>query len=349
MNQATWLQSRKIIVLEKLTYKNIMEEVTAHNYFGGKKMNANMVTAKYEAIFPFDILMEERVSEDLSYEWKGLGEAVLYTPELVDIKKLKEGHYGSRLRIDVTLDINKKPAEFKLDRFFAEKCIELLSSFLLEVWFHTEAPDIDPHLHPIFITCKYYDSTGSLFINPDTGQSGYEAPFPRGVVLNKDGWKAVATNLLASKRRDLAKVLLLNAKRMKYVNHPEIAVLLATIACEYKVRYVCDLLAKKKKVPEKLWNTVAQKLRPRFTEYQQIMMSLGIASVKSSSDPKIRALANTLEDLFGHRNMIAHRGSIQGYKGKQFTANEFFAIAEADIEVAKQFVSWLDLQVASVK
>jgi hypothetical protein len=315
----------------------------------GNKMNANMVTAKYEVMYPFDIVLEEKVSEAIAYTWKGLGEGVIYAPELIDIKKLKEVHYGSRLRLDVTLDINKKPAELKLDTFFAEKGIEALTRFLIEVWFYTKKPDIDPHIHPTFIACKYYDSTGSLFINPDTGQTSYEAPLPRGVVLSKDGWNVVATNLLADKRTGLDEALLLEATCMKYMNRPQIGIILAAIACEYKVKHVCDILAKKKKVPEKLWNAVVEKLRPRFKEYQEIMRSLGITLMSSSSDPKIKALPSRLGDLFQHRNWIVHRGSIQGYKGKEFTANEVFLLAEHGIETAEQFVGWLDSQEALVK
>jgi hypothetical protein len=81
-------------------------------------MKNNMVTAQYTAIFSYDILMQEKVSEAISLHWEGLGEAVIIAPELIDINKLKEGHYGSRQRIDVTLDISKKPDATGLDTFW---------------------------------------------------------------------------------------------------------------------------------------------------------------------------------------------------------------------------------------
>jgi hypothetical protein len=322
--------------------------VNAYHPSDENKMSVNLITAKCEAIFPYDILMGEKVSGALSYEMRELGEVVIHAPELADINKLKEGHYGSRLRIDVTLDINKKSAELPLDRFFTEKCLSVLSAFLIEVWSYTKAPEIDPHLRPIFFKCRYYDSTGSPYINPDTGQSSYEKQLPRGLVLSKDTWDEVAANLLAGKRRDLAEIALLNARCMQDLNRPEIAILLAAITCEYKVKHTCDLLAKKKKVPVKVWNAVVDKLRPTFREYQEIMRSLGITSMRSSSDPKIKALPHRLDELFKHRNQIAHRGSIQGYKGKQFAAKQVFSLAKADIETAEQFVSWLDMQQGAI-
>ena len=311
-------------------------------------MQANMVTAEYDAIFPYDVLMNEAVTEAITYEWPGLGKALIYAPELVDIKKLREGHYGSKQRIDVTLDIKQIPTTSKLDSFFAEKCITVLSSFLLEVWFHTKAPQVDPLLQPIYITCKYYDSTGSPYINPDTGKSSYEAQLPRGVILSKTSWNEIAANLSSGKPRDWAETVLLSARSMRYVNRPEMAILLSAIACEYKVKHLCDLLAKRSKVPQNLWHTI-EKLHLRFTEYQDIMRSLGIASMKRSPDNKIRALPKRLETLLGHRNIIAHRGTIQGYKGKIYDSKEFFSLTDADIETAEQFVSLLDVQQAAIK
>jgi hypothetical protein len=218
----------------------------------------------------------------------------------------------------------------------------------LEVWFYTGAPEIDPHLNPIFISCKYYDPTGSPYINPETGKSSYESQIPRGIVLNKDGWKTVVTNLLKGKKRNFDEIALLNARCMQNINRHEIAILLAAIACEYKAKYLCDLLIKKKKVPVQVWNVVVDKLRPRFIEYQEIMRNLGISSMRSSSDPKIKALPRRLENLFQHRNQIAHRGSIQGYKGKRFTGTQVLDLAKVDIETAEQFVTWLDLQKVAV-
>ncbi len=209
----------------------------------------------------------------------------------------------------------------KLDQFFFEKCAEALGSFLSEVWLTSKKPeDIDIHL--VYIACKYFDSTGAQFVNPDTGKSSYEQVIPRGLVLSKDDWKEIADNLAAGKLRDLNQILLLNAKCMLYENRPEIAILLAAIICEYKTKYICDILANKNKVPKKLWNTMVEKLRLSYSEYQAIMNSLGITSTKTSCDPKIKALPGKLQNLFEHRNRIVHVGSIQGYKNKLYKAIE---------------------------
>ncbi len=49
-------------------------------------MNVNIITAKYEVEYPYSILMQEAVTENLHFEWNGLGEAVIHAPELVDSK-----------------------------------------------------------------------------------------------------------------------------------------------------------------------------------------------------------------------------------------------------------------------
>ena len=308
-----------------------------------RQMNMNMVQAKYEAVFPFDILMKETVSKDIVMKWEGLGQAVIHAPELIDSKKLKEGRYRSRLLADVTLDVDTKPADLSFDRFFGEKCIEALIAVLIEMWHHTKALTLDPHLPPIFAHCDYYDSTGSPFVSPDTGRSSYEEQLPRGMVLSRNDWKTVGDNLATGKRRNLDETLLLDAMAMYAANRPELAIVLVAMACEHKVKYVCTRLAEKKGIPNEFWDMLVNKMRPPVRRYyEDIMVELGVSPIDSS-------LLKRLKQLFDHRNNIAHFGTIRGYASAPITPEELFSLADLDIRTGQQFLRWLDLQETTLK
>jgi hypothetical protein len=297
-----------------------------------------MVQAKYEVICPFDILMIETVSKDIMLKWEGLGEAVIHAPELLDPNKLKEGSYRSKLFVDVTLDTGAKPAEVELDVFFVEKCTEALVHFLLEIWHYSRQATIDPFIHPVYISCRYYDLIGSPFVNPDTGESSYVRQYPRGIVLDKQDWDAIINNLATGKVRDLAEWTLLQSKSLKQNNRFEIAILVAAIACEYKVKSVCTRLAEKKGVPNEFWDMLVDKMRPPvWRYYEDIVVALGMS-------PMSKSLSEKLKQLFSHRNKIAHLGTITGYSDKPLTGKEIQALAEEDIQTAEQFVRWLDTQ-----
>jgi hypothetical protein len=305
-------------------------------------MNTKMVEAKYEVIFLFDIMLGEKVSKDISVKWEGLGEAVIHAPELLDPKKLKEGSYRSKLLVDVTLDTDARPAEVELDVFFVEKCTQALVLFLFEAWHYSSTPAVDPFIHPIYISCQYYDLTGSAFVNPDTGKSSYERQYPRGIILDRQDWDAIINNLATGKVRDLAERILLEARCLEYTNRFEIAILVAAMACEYKVKSVCTRLARKKGVPNEFWDMLVDKIRPPvWRYYEDIIVVLGMS-------PMSKSLSEKLKQLFSHRNKIAHFGTIRGYSDKQLTGKEIQALAGEDIQTAEQFVSWLDSQEVAI-
>ena len=310
----------------------------------------NNVTAKYEIVFPFEIMLSEKSDNLLEFHYEDIGKVVIHPPDLIEGRTSVKGRYDAGVFIDVTLDINKKPAIDNFDLWFFSKCAEVMPSYITTVWLHSKLTGIDPYVQPLYIKCQYFDDLDKAFPNPETKLSTYEKSLPQGLVLSKDEWINVGDSMIANEQINLGEVLILNAKMMLSQNRFDIAIIFAAIACEYKVKAVSTNIARKKGIQTELWDVIVQKLRPRVSQYyDDIMPCLGIMPLKSSADVAIKALPGKLEDLFQDRNKIAHFGTSAGYKGETKSGLDMKSLANEHVQTADQFITYLSTQEALAK
>lgn len=306
-------------------------------------MSTTMITGKFEAIFPFDLMLKGQVSNSIRLNWPGLGHAELLPPDNVEDRSLECGQYGSKMRMIVSLDIGKKPAELKIDQFFIHKFIDLSFTFLTESWIHTRMPEIDPYVGPKYIKVEYFNEQGTPFTNPETGKNYHEEHIPRGVILEVTDWDEITDNLVNNKIRDLGEHFLLNAKYMKYVRRYDFSIILCAIACEYKVKLCCDTLISKKRFNRGLWSTLTKSARPGpgvMEYYNKIITQLSGSSPKNSTDAQIKELPKRLQTLFKDRNRIMHTGML--FKGLNITPNQVNQKVDEHIETTELALRWLN-------
>ena len=302
-----------------------------------------MITGKFIAFYPYDILMKGDVSTSIRLSWPGLGEAILYPPENLNKKKLECGQYRSKMQMDITLDMNMRPSGYNFDQFFISKFVEFAYAFTSEAWFHTKIPEIDPYIGPRYIRVEYFDEGGSPFVNPKTGKNYYEEHIPRGAILEEADWQEITNNLVNGKVRDFGEHFLLNAKYMKSIRRYDTAIILCAVACEYKVRRCCDVLASKKKFDLGLWEMLVNSLRPRVMDYyNKIVPQLASSSMSASSDHRIRELPKRLQKLFEDRNRIMHTGML--YRGTKIKPKKIIQLVDKHIETTELVLNWLDSQ-----
>lgn len=308
------------------------------------------ITAKYEIVFPFEIMLSEESDRLLEFSYQSIGKVIIHPPDLINNRSSVKGRFGASVHIDVVLDIDKKPINDDFDLWFFSKCAEIMTHYVATVWLHSKLTGIDPYVQPIYIKCQYLDDQGNAFINPVTNQSLYEKSIPQGLVLSKDEWINVGNSLISNEQIDLGEVLILNAKMMLSQNRFDMAIIVAAIACEYKVKASSTNIAMKKGVPKELWDVIVEKLKPRASQYfDDIMPSLGINPLKNSTDPNIKKLPSKLEALFSDRNKIVHFGTSAGYKGTTKSGLDMQSLATEHVQTAEQFIMYISSQEALIK
>lgn len=305
---------------------------------------ATRIIGKIEAIYPYDISLNEGVETAIKCSGPQGSQAIIYPPEKRENINIQNGRYLSKMRMDVTLDIDKKPVDKKLDQFFIQVFVEAAHTFLEETWLHTKLPNIDPYIPPQYVRIEYFQEDGSPFTNPETGNNYCEENHPPGIVLEKSDWEDICNNLSIGKRRDISEEWLCNARNMKYERRWDVAILLCAIACEYKVKRLCSLIMKRGEVPEELWETIVFDIRPRvMTYYEKILPRISSNSIKLPNDLKRR-----LNKLFTDRNKIVHTGLITTIMGNQPSADKIIRITDKHIQTTQKVIDWIDSQIANL-
>jgi hypothetical protein len=290
------------------------------------------ITAKYEIAFPHEVLAVEEIKGLTLLKTDHQMEITVKPPELRDESRLQMGRFGSLLRLDVTLDIDKKPGRQLLDVYFWDKCASFLTTFMLQLWVMTKTDNIDPFQAPIFVKWSYLDSAGNEFVNPETGKSTSEANYPCWVGLTRKTWKEVIDSVVNPKYIDEANIWLLHAKRALKTNHHDQAIIYAAIACELSIKRLADKLAKEGEVGEELWGYLTDMVRPRVMTYlHNVIPALGGDSLRKSN----KKLLGEVERLFEHRNKLVHHGYQRGVK-------EIVRYAPRSIQVSEQVLNWVE-------
>lgn len=307
------------------------------------QMDNGLVIGKIEATYSYDLLLRDDVESGIRLSWPGMGKAELYPLDKLEHSKLHHGQYGSKIRMEVTLDLSKKPAKYSIDQFFLAKFSEFAYLFTFEAWLHTRISDIDPHIEPRFIKIEYFKEDGTPFTNPETGKPSYEEDVIRGAILEKKDWEDITNNLVAQRKRDLGEEFLQNAKYMKSVRRYDAAIIFCAIACEYKVKFCCDFLASRNGINSKLWEVLIKNLHPRVMYYyKKILPELLQAKISDLNDGQFEELLQRLEDLFEDRNRIMHTGML--FKGTKINPDEIIKTIDKHIETTELSLSWLNEQ-----
>lgn len=300
---------------------------------GGEEEGSGMkkITAKYQIALPHEVLAVEEIKDLALLQMGSQMEIAVKPPELRDESRLQMGRFGSLLRLELTLDIDKKPVGQLLDLYFLDKCTRFLATFILRLWITTETDRIDPFQAPIFIKWSYFDSAGNEYVNPETGKSTSEAHFPCWVGLTRKTWEEVIDSIVNPTYIDEAKVWLLHAKRALKTNHPDQAIICAAIACEVSIKRLADKLAKEGETQEELWRYLTDKVRPRVMTYlQNVIPTLGGDNLPKSNKKLFRAV----ERLFEYRNKLVHHGYQRGVKG-------MLKYAPKGIQVSEEVLNWV--------
>jgi len=292
----------------------------------------NKVTAKYEVAFSHEILATEDIKVPARLKMGDQAEITIEPPELVDKNRLQTGRFNSLLRLDVTLDIDKKPGGQLLDVYFWDKCTSFLTAFILRLWITTGTDNIDPFQPPVFVKWSYFDSAGKEYINLETGKAKDEIHFPSWVGLTRVLWDRVIDDMVKGIPVAEERLWVLFAKRALTTNHHDQAVILAAIACELSIKRLADRLAKDKKVKKELWNYLVDAVRPRVRTYLQNIIPALDGQKLSKNDKKLFA---GVERLFKYRNRLMHRG----YQGRPREIHDY---APQGVAVAEQLLRWVE-------
>jgi len=307
----------------------------------------NPITAKFNIQMQFEILMEEEEDRPIVDLRVAGREVKLYPPPKIEKGKLERGRFGSSIRLDITLDIDRKPPTVKFGDFFIECGLEWLANFLVALWFQTGSADLDPLAPPLYARCDYYDDKGNLFKNPDTGLTYFEYHGPLGAVISKAGWEQLSTNLQQGTAYSFSRYYILKSKKALRSNSFPEAILLAALACEVSIKEAATKLAQKRGLPEEFWRTVIEDIRPHLiTYFDDILPALGAESLEHPKKERktTRALRKNLLDLFRYRNRVAHLGRIEGFERKWMTADEQRSLADHLIKIAEEAISWAERQ-----
>lgn len=307
----------------------------------------NLVTAKFDIQMPFEILIEEEENRPILDLRVPGRKAKLYPPSKIEKGQLERGSFGATIRLDITLDIDKKPPAQQFDQYFVEDGLKTLSDFLVALWFQTGSEDLDPLAPPLYLKCAYYDNKGNPFKNPDTGLTYFEYHGPRGTVISKAGWEQLVTNLQQRTAYSFSRYYILKSKKAFRDNSFPEAILLAALACEVSVKEATTRLAQERGLPEEFWRTVVEDIRPSvMTYFDDILPALGADSLehpkKNKKDCKV--LRSGLFELFRYRNKIAHLGRIEGFERRWMTADEQRSLAEHLTKIAEEGISWAEHQ-----
>jgi len=306
------------------------------------------ITGKFSIQMPFEILMAEE-EQRLIVDHRTPGrEAKLYPPPKIEKERLKQGRFGANIRLDITLDIDKRPPTQKFDQYFVKHGVTALTDFLAALWLQTGSEDLDPFAPPLYLKCEYYDGEGNLFKNPDTSLTYFEAQLPHGAVIEKTEWEQLARNLQQRTAYSYSRYYVLKSKKAVRGNSFPEAVLLAALACEVSVKELATKLAQQRKLPEELWRTVVEDIRPHvMTYFDNILQALGADSLEHPKTDKktAKALRNNLLELFKYRNRIAHLGRFEGLAQRRMTAQEQKSLAERLIRTTEEAISWAERQV----
>jgi len=308
----------------------------------------NRTTGKFSIQMPFEILMEKE-EERLIVDRRTPGRvAVLHPPPKIEKERLKQGKFGANIRLDITLDIDKRPPTQTFDQYFVKHGITALSDFLVALWLQTGSDDLDPFAPPLYVRCDYYDAQGNPFKNPDTGQTFFEAHLPHGAVINEAEWEELMSNLQKQTTYFLSRYYVLKSRKALRGNSFPEAVLLAALACEVSVKEAATRLAKQRGLPMKFWRAVVEDIRPHvMTYFDDIIQALGADSLEHpKSDKKAsKALRKNLSDLLKYRNRIAHLGRFEGLGQRSMTAQEQKLLSERLIKTTEEAISWAERQV----
>ncbi len=310
-------------------------------------MSKNMVTAKFEVVFPFDIALEETEARQITVVDKSGAVAVIHPPEKADVNKLQKGRLGSSLFIDITRDIDtRKPGEDFMG-FFLMPMYMTLYKFRDELLHTCEITWFDCQASPIYTKCNYCDSSGAPVFDPETGKSYFELSQPNGVVINSSEWEQISKNTAEweSAYRGESVTMLLEAKYLQHTERNDLSIMLAAIVCEYEVKQACTELALLRGIKKEFWDALVEKIHPRVLQYfDSIIVSLGAHSLENSRDKKLRQLHSRLRELFRDRNRIVHFGNVGGYN-KILDLYETTQIARRHIDTAEEVIKWLQTEI----